>query len=131
VLEYLPAFLLTTTVQGLPALIALIVWSEGGGKLLRQYGARMLWEMAGLVAIGIGILLYLTLSLVADDGASTAVAVITALCAVPIVTFVTHRIRVNASGWRLTLAAGVSYLALEAGLLLGIVVSVHVFAPKP
>jgi hypothetical protein len=131
VLEYLPAFLLTTTVQGLPALIALIAWSEGGSKLLRQYGARMLWEMAGLVAIGVGILLYLTLRLVADDGANTAVAVITALCAVPIVTLVTQRLRVDAPPLRLTVAAGVSYLALEAGLVLGLITSLMLWTQKP
>jgi len=130
-LEHLPEFLITTTVQSLPAMIALMAWTEGGTKILRQYGPRMLWELAGLVAVGIAFLLYASLRLHADDGPNTAIIVVTTLCAVPAVTVVIQRIRVDSAPLRLTLAAGVSYFALQAGLFAGFVMAMAMWTPTP
>lgn len=119
-LEQLPGFILTTTVQGLPALIALVAWSEGGYRVLRQFGARMMWELAIGVAVCIGALLYVTLELVPHEGANFALIVVTALSTVPLVTIVVHRVPFDSPRLRLSIAAGVSFVALQVGALIGL-----------
>jgi hypothetical protein len=119
-LEQLPGLFVTATIQGLPALIALIAWSEGGYRIFRQFGARMLWELAAGVVVAIGALLYLTLELVPGDAPHFALIAVTALCTVPLVTVVVHRVPVNTPRLRLALAVGVSFLSLQLGAISGV-----------
>ena len=54
---------------------------------------------------------------------------VTTVCAVPAVTLVIQRIRVDSPPLRLTLAAGVSYFALQAGLFAGFVMAMFLWTP--
>ena len=111
---------LTTLVAGLPAIVGLIAWGEAGGRILRQFGARMMWEVAGVVAVGIGILLYATLQLVVDEGANAAVISIAALFAVLLVTTVTHRVKVESPKLRFALGAGLAIAGVQGGVFAGL-----------
>jgi hypothetical protein len=129
VLDLLTGLFLTTLLQGLPAIVALVAWSEGGHRVMRQFGARMLWELAAAVAVGIGVLLYLTLRVVADETANLAVIAVASLCAVPIVTGVTHRFRPDSAPLRFAVTAGVAIVALLVGVVVGVGVYVMVWQP--
>ena len=107
-------------VAGLPAMVGLLAWSEAGSKILRQFGARMLWEMAAAVAVGIGILLYATLQLVADEGANVAVLAFAALSSVLLVTIVTQRLQIESPKLRFVLNAGVAIVGIQAGVFGGL-----------
>src|SRR5262245_48954113 len=95
-------------IDGLPAMVGLVAWREGGQRLMRAFGARMLWELAGVVAVGIGVLLYTTLQLVADEGGNVAVISVASICAVLLVTTVTHRVQVESPKLRFALSAGLA-----------------------
>jgi hypothetical protein len=106
----------------LPAIIALVAWGEGGHRLLRQFGARMLWEVALLVVVGLAILLQLTMRVMADDWANLTVVVVIAMCAVAAVTGVTHRFVVSSPLVRAAISAGAAVIGSAAGLALGVFV---------
>ena len=110
----------TTLIAGMPAVIGLMAWSEGGQKLMRAFGARMLWELAGLVAVGIAILLYTTLQIVPGEGANITVISVAAICAVLLVTIVTQRVQVESPKWRFALSAGLAIVGVQAGVFAGI-----------
>jgi hypothetical protein len=129
-LEVIGSFVFGTIVQCLPALVALMAWGEGGHRILRQFGTRMLWELAGLVVVGIAILLYAMLRVLVDEGANIFVIVVAALCAVLAVTAATYRFQASSPPVRVAVTAGASLLALQGGLALGVFAYMLIWHPQ-
>jgi putative effector of murein hydrolase LrgA (UPF0299 family) len=130
VLEVIAAFFLGTIVQCLPALIALMAWGEGGHRLLKQFGARMLWEVTGLVVVGVAILLYSTGSFVEDEGGNILVIAVASMCSVLLVTALAVRLEARSSRVRGITTAGASLFGLQGGLALGVLFYMHVWPGK-
>ena len=126
-MEAVSAFFVGTIVPCLPALVALVAWGEAGSRHLRQFGARMLWELAGLVVVGVAILLYAMLGAVADDGSNIFVVIVGSLIAVLAVTTVTYRFPDKSTPARTLITAGIAVLSLEIGLALGVFVCLRVW----
>jgi TRAP-type C4-dicarboxylate transport system permease large subunit len=116
----IPDLLAAMVVPGLPALVALVAWSEGAHRVARQFGARMLWEAAAAVAVGFGFLLYYTMPLVDDGAANIAAIAVASASAVSIVTAAGQRLRPASAALRLALSVSASVVGLVAGALAGI-----------
>jgi hypothetical protein len=123
--------ILAFVVQSLPALIALMAWGEAGHRLFKQFGARMMWELAGLAVVAVAFLLYATLQFDADDGTNFTAIAAASLCAVLTVTAMVHKLPNIPSRWRPAVSLGVSLVALPLGALLGAFVRSLASAPRP
>jgi hypothetical protein len=107
-------------IQCLPALVALVAWGEAGHRLLKQFGARMLWELAGLAVVAVGFLLYTTAQFDVDDGTNLTAIVVASLCTVLVVTGIVHGFPHMPKSWRPIVSFGAALVVLPVGAVLGV-----------
>lgn len=119
-LDVIGTFFVGTIVQCLPALIVLVAWGEGGNRILRQFGARLMWELAIVVVAGVTFLLYIMLRVTPDEGANLFVIIAVSVCSVLAVTAMTHPTQGLPSWKRGLVTAAVALLTLQAGLALAV-----------
>lgn len=111
--------LIAAALQCVPAAVAVVAWEEGAQRLLRQFGARMVWELSLLVAVALAFLLYETTQITADDGANIAGVSAGAILAVLAVTAAAQRTQELATARRAGIAAVLAIVTLPAGAVAG------------